>query len=248
MFQRIAYTLTAPSRRTLGYIAATVLSSVLLISAAYAQAQPKPACQTEVTGIYKSLVGDWVGTCEQSTDGQQAENKYFHVTIKETGPDTFASTFTYYKSDGATGKPLEIGTTDAVTTVNADGTIKNDIKGAGTIMVEKEPKQMTHTLAETLSPTSPTSLSGQITGKISVSGLPFGIGKNGQISDGKSTYTLTGDTLTISQTLKAGFKVLLYKKSFTVTALSTAKRGSDVASLMQASHVAAKTPCAAPGI
>ncbi len=212
---------------------------MLLVSAI--SAQPRPATSADITALYKSIVGDWVGVCEQSTDGQQAENKYFQANIKETAPGTFTSIFSYYRSDGATGTPIKIGDTTAVLAIQPDGTVKNEIQGSGTVMVEKKPKQQTHKLTEVLTATGPASMAGQITGKISVSGLPFGLGKNGEVYGGKSIYALKDGVLTINQTLKAGFKILIAKKSFTIQANSTAKRGTDVAELMRAAHVATKT-------
>ena len=225
--------------RTLGCIAVAILLSVLPASAL--SAQPKPASSADISALYKSIAGDWVGVCEQSTGGQQAENKYFHACIKETGPGTYTSTFNYYRSDGATATPIHIGDTTAVTTVQPDGAVKNEIEGSGTVLVDRQPKDQTHKLSEVLTATGPASMAGQITGKISVSGMPFGLGKNGQISDGKSSYSLKDGVLTISQTLKAGFKVLICKKSFTITANSTAKRGSNVAALMKADHIAERS-------
>jgi hypothetical protein len=225
--------------RALVLIVAVILLSIQLASAQVAE--PKPAPSTDVSALYKTLVGDWIGVCEQSTDGQQAENKYFHACIKETGPDTYTSTFTYYRSDGATTTPIGIGDTTAVLTIQPDGTVKNEIEGSGSILVDKEPKQQTHKLSEVLTTTSPMSMAGKLTGKISVSGLPFGLGKNGEVSDSKSTYALKDDVLTICQTLKIGFKVLVCKKSYTITANSTARRGSDVSALMKAAHVAEKS-------
>lgn len=231
---------SSPSHpRTLVLVVAAILLSIQLASAL--RAEPRPASSTDISALYKSIVGDWVGVCEQSTDGQQAENKYFHACIKETGPDTYTSTFSYYRSDGATATPIRIGDTTAVLTIQPDGTVKNEIEGSGFILVDKEPKQQSHKLSEVLTSTGPTSMEGKLTGKISVSGLPFGLGKNGEVSDSRSTYALKDGVLTICQTLKIGFKVLVCKKSFVIMADSTARRGSDVAALMQASHIAEKS-------
>lgn len=216
-----------------GFVAAILLS--MLATPTILHAQPAPM---SLPSFYKTLLGDWVGVCMQSTDGQQAENKYFRITIKDTGSGMFISQFTYYRSDGATGTPIQIGETTAISTVQPDGTIKNDIQGKGSILVEKKAKQQSHKLTEVLSPTGPTTFAGKIDGKISVSGLPFGVGKNGKVSNGKSAYLLNNGVLTINQTFKAAFKILLFKKSYTVTANSTARRGTDVSALMKAAHIA----------
>ena len=205
------------------------------------------ADKTTAQDFAKRIAGEWVGVCEQSTDGQQAENKYFHAVIRRTSDDTLESKFSYYRADPGTGEPIPIGDTTSTTTIGDDGTVKSEMAGEGTIIVEKKPKKEKHQFAETLTVRDSNSLDGRLTGKISVEGLPFGVGKNGQISDGCSTWTLDGDVLTINQTIKAGFRVLMFKKEFTVVANNRARRGSDVAALTKASRVASKSECAPSG-
>ena len=228
----------------LAHIAAAVLVTTVL-SAASAQMPASPDARP--LELAQKMTGEWIGVCEQSTDGQPAENKFFHAMIRQTGPNTLEGKFSYYKADPATGEPVDIGDATAAISIEPDGTIKNNVSGTGVVLVEKKPKRETHQLAEVLTMTEAGTLSGRITGKISVDGLPFGLGKNGQVSDGSSTWTLRDDVLTINQTMTAGFRILFYKKTFTIAANSTARRGSDVAALTKASRLAAKPGCSTSG-
>lgn len=228
----------------LALTAAAVLVTAAL-SATWAQTPDSP--EARPLELAQKMTGEWIGVCEQSTDGQQAENKYFHAVIKQTGPNTLEGKFSYYRADPATGEPVDVGEATAAISIEPDGTIRNNVSGTGVVMVENKPKPETHELAEILTMTEAGGLSGRITGKISVDGLPFGLGKNGQVSDGSSTWALKDDVLTINQTMTAGFRILFCKKSFTIAAISTARRGSDVAALTKASRLAAKPGSSASG-
>jgi len=196
--------------------------------------------QPDAGAFFRSIVGEWIGVCEQSTDGEKADNKYFHFAVTQVDQRSFRSEFKYYRFDEATQSPLHIGDTTIVSTIEPDGTVRNDISGQGTILVDEKPKSAQHQLMETLSCSGESTLTGQITGKISISGLLFGLGKNGEVHDAASNWTLDNGVLTIHQSLKAGFRILFFTKNFTVVAHSTARRGSDVVSLMtEAAQVAA---------
>lgn len=220
-------------------VSAVVLGLVLLISAS-AWAQPASPNADTIRGFFKNLVGDWIGICEQSTDGQKADNKYFHVTIKQTDANTFNSSFEYYRLDEKTLAPLKIGTSTVTTTISPDGTANNKITGTGSVMVEKKPKDQQHELTEVLTCSVDGSLQGKGSGKISVNGLPLGTGKNGKVKQASSTWTFDNDTLKISQKLNVGFRLLLFSKSFDIAADFTAKRGTDVVGLMKRTHTYAK--------
>lgn len=183
--------------------------------------------------FFKSIVGEWIGVCEQSTDGQQADNKYFHVTFKEAGPGSFVGQFNYYRVDRKTGKPLHIGDSTISTTIDSGGTVHNSIVGKGSVLInETDSKDEEHQVSEVLTPSSQGSFSGKGEGKISVFGMPLGFGKNGKVQDATSSWAMSDGVLTINQKLKAKFKALFVGKSFSITANSTAKRGTDVFSLM----------------
>jgi len=196
--------------------------------------------QPDAGAFFRSIVGEWIGTCEQSTDGEKAGDKYFHIVVKQVDQRTFSSEFKYYRLDEASQTPLHIGDTTIVSTMEPDGTVTNNISGEGTILVDEKPKPQEHQLTETLICAGDNALTGRITGKISISGIVFGLGKNGEVRDGTSTWTLDNGVLTIHQSLKAGFRILFFTKNFTVEAKSTARQGSDVVRLMtEAAQVAA---------
>lgn len=217
----------------LAYMLSTMLALALIISTtAYAQpaSQPNPA-----RDFVHSLVGEWVGVCEQSTDGKQADNKYFHATIKQSGPDTYQTAIEYYRRDEQTGAPVRVGESTMTTGLASDGTATNDITGQGQVMIDpKTSKPEQHDLSEVLTLSPSGGLQGTGSGRISVSGMAFGVGKNGKVDDYRSTWAIQDGALKISQELKVDFKVLFVRKSFVIAAQLTGSRGSDIAGLMKA--------------
>jgi hypothetical protein len=182
--------------------------------------------------FFKSLTGEWIGTCEQSTDGQQAENKYFHAKVSQINPDTYQSKFDYYRADLKTGAPIPIGESNIVTTIKPDGSVSNKITGKGVMYVDKKLKNQQHELQEVLKGNTSGALQGTGSGKLSVFGMPLGLGKNGKVKDATSLWTLNNGVLTINQNLIASFKALFITKKFNFQAKYTARRGTDVAKLM----------------
>ena len=229
-------------RATRSFLSGWISALIIILSLSAVHAQPSPGSAGD---FFKSITGDWVGICEQSTDGEQAENKYFHANIKQAGTDTFNSEFRYYLTD-ASGKPVQIGSASMTTTIQPDGTAINKINGTGTMLVQKKPTQQKHDLTEVLVCNDTSSMSGKITGKIDVSGMPFGLGKNVKVANSTSKWALNNGTLEFQQTIKAGIKVFVFSKTFTVVANSTATRGTDVVSLMKAEARIASKPHATP--
>lgn len=207
----------------------------LITSAAVAQ----PAASQGTVDFYQKVVGDWVGTYEHTTDGEQAEDIYFKFSVEQADPTSFTSEFAYYRQDEATGEPTPAGSALIKSKVQADGSVQNVISGKGTIRIDQKLKPQTYNLVETLCK-SDCGLSGDIAGKVSVSDLPFGLGKNGQVYNGSSAWSIDGDVLTIQQSIKAGFKVLLFSKSYSLLATSKATRGTDVAAIMKKARIAEK--------
>jgi hypothetical protein len=211
-------------------MAAVALGLVLAIAAA-GHAQPSVSPQGDAADFFRKAVGEWIGTCEQSTDGKQAENKYFHAVIKQVDACSFSGQFDYYRFDTKTGSPLRIGQSTFAVTIEPDGTARSKITGQGVVMVDKDPKQQKHELLEVLTCTGG-GLQGKGNGTISVSGMPLGLGKNGKVKNAASVWSINNDVLTMSQSLKVGFRALIFTKSFKFDARYTARRGTDVASLM----------------
>lgn len=219
----------APRIGLLTLLAATALGVVLISTSSPAQSA---ASQASPRSFFRSIIGEWVGTCEQSTDGKQADNKYFHAVVRQIDDSTFDSQFEYFRLDKKTGSPLRIGNSTVTTTVAADGTARNKITGKGIVLVNNEPKNQTHSLLEVLSCASAGSMQGQGSGTIKVGGMPLGLGKNGKVQSATSAWSISNGILNICQTLKIGFRALVFKKKFDVIARYTARRGSDVVSLM----------------
>lgn len=195
--------------------------------------------------FFGRITGDWIGTCDQSTDGEQADTKYFRATVSQSGANAFNTKFEYFRFDPATGKLSSIGSSTCTTTIGSDGVAQNKITGTGQILVNNTPKNQSHSLAESLKVTAPGSLQGQGTGSLRVSGMPLGLGKNGQVRKDTSTWQFSDGVLQIEQALNVKFKALIFSKSFDVKASYRATRGTDVASLITKPEKVASRPAGA---
>jgi len=191
-----------------------------------------------VKSFIHNLIGEWVGTYEQLTNGKKASTKYFHAVFKQTAPDTFQTIFEYYRLDDQTGAPIKVGESVMTTRETSDGTATNDIIGKGVVLIDPTTtKPEKHDLSEVLS-VSTGGLQGDGSGTISVSEMAFGMGRNGKVTDEHSDWTMQNSTLKIRQELKARFKILFFSKSFTITAEFIGNPGSDINALMR--HARAK--------
>lgn len=190
----------------------------------------KPVFADNVGEFFKSMTGDWIGTCKQSTDGKQADDKYFHASVKQIGPNIYETKFEYYRLNSKTGEMVRAGGSTVTTTISQDGQAKSRITGNGQILVNNSPKNQKHDLMETLSFNNE-GLQGNGTGTLSVSGMPMGLGKNGKVRNDKSIWSINDGILTIRQSLDVSFRAIFFSKSFSVVANYTAKRGTNVACL-----------------
>lgn len=207
--------------------------------------EPQIAEQTDkppsgdMNSFLTGIIGEWVGTCRHSTNGEKAEDKYFHAVIRQVAPGGCETVFDYYRIEN--GEPLKVGTCSITTTIGPDGLATSKIRGEGVVLIENKPKNQRHELTEVLRLTSPGKLEGVGTGVISVSGMPLGLGKGGKIKETRSLWTVSDGALTIQQSIKVAFRMLFVNKTFTVTADYKASRGSDVAALVAKSvHTASK--------
>jgi len=228
------------SRLRLSLLSIAVALGLLIFVSNMASGQPQSADPKQ---FLDSLIGDWIGICEQSTDGEKAENKYFHASIKQVAPETYTGKFDYYRIDPKTGNPLHIGQSTIRIDIAADGTATSKITGSGSVLVENKPKNQEHELTEVLT-CVPGGLLGKGDGKLSVSGMPFGLGKNGKVKSATSKWSINNGVLTISQNIKVGFRALVFNKSFDIATNFKAKKGSNIASLMPKIH---STPTGAGG-
>jgi hypothetical protein len=209
----------------------SVALTLIFAASTFAHAQGQSS-QCNTGDFFRKILGEWIGVCEQTTDGERADDKYFHVAINKTGENGFESRFEYYRLDPKTGAPVRAGESTVVTTVGPDGLACSKITGKGSVMVYKSLKTQQHSIWEVAKPVGPSGVHSEGKGTICVSGMPLGLGKNGKVTSTKSTWTLSDGGLLIQQTLKVGFRALFVGKSFDVTANYKAKRGTDVASLM----------------
>jgi len=217
-----------------------VLAALIALIPALACAEPaQPATSSGAVSFYQKVMGDWVGTYHHTTDGEEAEDICFRFCVKQEAPSSFTGEFSYFRQNEVTGEPIPAGTAVIKSTIQADGSIKNIISGKGTIRIDQKLKPQTYDLVETLCK-SDCGLSGDISGKVSVSDLPFGLGKNGKVNRGFSAWSLKDGVLTIEQDIKAGFKILLFSKSYSLVATTKATRGTDVAALMKKVRIAEK--------
>lgn len=203
-----------------------VILALVIISAAYSQ-------QGDARAFFRSLAGEWVGTCEQTTDGKSPDNKYFHAVVKQLDNNIFESRFEYYRFDPKSRTAVRAGEAVITTTVGPDGIARSKATGQCTVLVDNQPKSQKHEVNEVLSFAGNNSMQGQGIGTIKVSGMPLGLGKNGKIDNAVTTWSLDSGVMTVHQTLKAGFKALFFKKSFMIVAHYSAKHGSDVVNLMK---------------
>lgn len=210
-----------------------VLTVVVLGEAAgYSQ----PASESGgAESFFAGLPGDWVGTVSQSTDGEFGDTKYFHAAIKQTSLGVYASVFTYYRLDEKSGAPVLVGVSGMATEFDTAGTATNSVTGKGDILVDANTrKPETHALTELLRESPTGGLQGTGSGSISVTGMPLGLGKSGRIRGYFSTWSMRDDVLSISQRFTVEFRILVFRKSYTITADFTATRGSDILGLMKA--------------
>jgi hypothetical protein len=189
-----------------------------------------------IEAFFHEIVGDWIGTVEQYTDGIKADTKYFHGVVKQTSPETFETLFEYYRIDKGTHAPVQVGVTSMTTKITPEHTAINIITGKGDVFISSkssEPEE--HQLSEILRMCPSGRLKGKGSGKISVGGMAPGKGRNGEISDYTMTWSLNNGILNITEQLKVTFRILFLAKHYDIVDDFKAKRGSDVMGLMESS-------------
>lgn len=180
--------------------------------------------------FFRGIVGEWVGVCQQSTDGKAADNKYFHVVVRESGSGSFDARFEYYKAD-ANGVLNKVGGSNIVTTIAPSGlTATGSIAGTGEVSLDRKLRKQEHTLTESLTSRGPGSVEASGSGTFKVYGMPLGLGKLGKVRDDTSTWSLSEGTLSIKQNMSIVFRALCFSKVFKVAATYSAVRGSEVSS------------------
>lgn len=191
-------------------------------------AETKPAAGA-IKDFFQGIVGEWVGVCKQSTDSRPADDKYFHALITDKGDGHFVAKFEYYRvnDDGTLSR---VGLSDVTATIVSENQATTKIIGNGELLVDNKPKKQEHELTESLSATGSGTVEARGNGSLRVMGMPLGLGKLGKVRDDQSSWSLSGGTLSIHQSLSIVFRALCFSKSYKFDAAYTAVRGSDVSS------------------
>jgi len=214
------------------HIAAVALIFIIVISVSGHAQQAAPP--TDVAGFFRETTGEWIGTVEQYTNGVKADTKYFHAVVRQTSPDTYEAVFDYYRIDKQTHAPVQVGVTNMTSKITPEGTAKNTITGKGDVFVDPNTlRHEEHTLSEILRMTPSGNLEGKGSGKISISGIALGAGKNGKVSNYTSTWALNNGIFTINEQLSVTFKALFFAKHYNIIYNFEGKRGSDIMGLMK---------------
>jgi uncharacterized protein affecting Mg2+/Co2+ transport len=212
--------------------AAMVLIFAIATSVAgYSQPSVPPR---DISSFFHEVIGEWIGTVEQYTDGVKADTKYFHGVVKQTSPDAYEAVFEYYRLDNKTHTPVQVGVTRMTTKITEEKIATNTITGRGDVFLNpKTSKPEEHRMSEVLRMSPSGSLEGKGSGKISVGDTVLGIGKNGEVSDYTSTWELNNGVLSITERLRVTFHVLFFAKHYDIVDDFKAKRGSDIMGLMK---------------
>lgn len=204
--------------------------AIAISVAGYSQPSAPPG---DIAGFFHEIIGDWIGTVEQYTNGTKVDTRYFHGVVKQTSPDTYETLFEYYRLDKKTHAPVQVGMTSMATRIAPEGTATNTITGKGDVFISpKASKPEEHQLSEVLRMSPSGSLEGKGSGKISVGGMVLGTGKNGKVTDYTSAWVLNNGALSITEQLRATFRVLFFAKHYDIVDDFKAKRGSDIMGLM----------------
>ena len=212
-------------------VAIVLILAVAIPVVGYSQPAAPP---TDTAGFFYEMIGEWIGTVDQYTSGVKADTKYFHAVCKQTSLNTYQAVFEYYRIDKQTHAIVKVGVTTMTNKLAPDGTVTNTVTGQGDVFINPttvKPEQ--HQLSEVLRMSPSGSLVGNGSGKISISGLTLGAGKNGKVSDYTSTWALSNGVLSITERLKATFHILFFAKQFDIVDNFVARRGSDIMGLMR---------------
>ncbi|MHB0999947.1 MAG: hypothetical protein ACYC27_11940 [Armatimonadota bacterium] len=189
--------------------------------------------EADIRIFFQTLTGDWVGWCDSNTDGGKPDRQYFHAVVKKVSDDSYQSKFSFYVRDAKTCKPVVVGSMVIATSIGADGVAVNKVSGNGRVMFNDKPKKQKFDFAESISQVADEHIKGAGSGKISVDNIPLGLGKHGKLLDTKSVWRFKNGQFVIDQEIKSKFKALCFSKCYNFNAKYTARRGSDLAELMQ---------------
>jgi len=228
----INHSLGLSSRKRIGLIFALALwLCASYRSIAYSQ---QDAQLSDSRSFMENMVGEWIGTFDQSTNGVKASTKYFKAVARRTGPDSLKTEFKYYKFDPETQQPFDAGMSIMTSAIGPDGTVTNTFNGGGDVLIDVNTmKWERHQFSEILKMSSPSILEGSGTGTIRVSDAPSEKGKKGKIVKYVSTWSMNDGVLRIAQQFAVKFKVLFFGKVYEISMAHTVKRGNDILGLIR---------------
>ena len=205
-----------------------VVVELALSGGALAQSSTTAPC-CPIAEFFRGITGEWVGVCRQSTDGQCADDKYFHVSIREEGASCYSARFDYYRLDSS-GALSRIGGSSVIVTVAPDCSATGRVTGNGEVLVDHKPRRQEHDLTESFALVGEGQMQARGKGTLKVSGMPLGLGKLGKVRDDQSSWVVSNDTLSICQRLNISFRALCFGRSYKIEACYSAVRGNDVSS------------------
>lgn len=211
-----------------------LITILLLVVITYiSNMQPVDAAsKADICKVFDKMTGEWVGVCDQKTDGEELDRQYFVVNVKKTGEDVYQSKFSYYIRNEKTGSPEPAGSMLIVTVLKADGRVVNRINGEGRVMFNGKPKTQKYEIIESIILVPDGTIRSSGSGEICVDGIPFGLGKNGKLTDTKSVWRFYNGVFSICQEVNAKFKALFVSKSYKFRAEYSASKGSNISEFM----------------
>lgn len=222
-----------------------VLAIVLLAGFAYGKQPDQPT----VDSFMQKMVGEWIGIFRQSTDEVHAPPQYFRSVARQTGPSSYETVFRYYEIDPATRYLVDAGTATVVTRIARDGRAINTMNGGGEVLIEEDtPMWEKHRFSEIMEMSSPDILQGSGRGTLTVSDTPYDEeGKDGEIIEYTSNWSMKDGFLRISQQFQVEFKTFIFEKTYNITMDHEVRRGNNIMDLFRNAAVREQENPAAPG-
>jgi hypothetical protein len=181
-----------------------------------------------VERFYERILGDWVGTSVARLQGQEPATTYFHLEITRPNARTFREQFTFFRRNSKTGVLERSGSQTSEAVLEPDGQIRCTASATGTILIDFKPKKQRWQASGAGQCEGTDSFVAQVTGQISVDGMPLGLGKNGRIRKARATWTVKGPSLLGRTEVDSRFRALFLSKSFQLVSELRAERGRDI--------------------
>jgi hypothetical protein len=178
--------------------------------------------------FYTRALGDWVGSTVTRVNSTEPATGYFHLVVTRVDANTFREEYTFYRLVPKTDVMEPSGTQSYLTTIESSGVIHRTYRGSGTILIDFKPKKQSFDASGEVRFTSPNHLEAAAKGKITVDGMPLGLGKNGKLQKATSTFSLEDDKLIGEMHFEASFRVLLFSKRYRIETQLRGQRGANV--------------------